>query len=109
MSSVLGEITVEELAQWRNDGREFTLLDVREPYEVQTASIEGACWIPMREIPARLRELPKEQTVVVFCHHGERSERVARYLAMHGFTEVINVDGGIDAYADRINSEIPRY
>jgi rhodanese-related sulfurtransferase len=93
MSSVLGEITVEELAKWRSDGREFTLLDVREPYEVQTASIEGACWIPMREIPARLQELPKEQPIVVFCHHGE----------------VVNVDGGIDAYADRVNSEIPRY
>jgi sulfur-carrier protein adenylyltransferase/sulfurtransferase len=106
---LIGEITVEELAKWRDDGRDFTLLDVREPDEVQIASIEGAQWIPMRDIPARVSELPKEHPIAVFCHHGGRSERVARYLAMQGFAEVLNVDGGIDAYAQRVDNNIPRY
>jgi len=106
---MLREISVEELARWRDEDRAFTLLDVREPDEVRTASIEGAHWIPMREIPQRVHELPKDVPVAVLCHHGGRSESVARFLAMQGFSQVVNVDGGIDAYASRIDNNIPRY
>jgi len=103
------EISVDELAQWRRDGRRFVLLDVREPDELALAKIEGATWIPMRDIPKRLDELDPAVPVAVFCHHGGRSERVAAFLKAHGFVSAVNVDGGIDAYAQRIDSSIARY
>ena len=104
-----GEISVEELERWRSEGRDFVLLDVREPDEVRAAAIADARWIPMREIPSRIAELPKDRAIAVLCHHGGRSERVAAFLAGHGFHDVVNVDGGIDAYALRVDRAVPRY
>lgn len=104
-----GEISVEELAAWRSEGRDFVLLDVREPAEVQAATIADSRWIPMRDLPRRIDELPKDRAIAVICHHGGRSERVAAFLAGNGFSNVVNVDGGIDAYAQRIDTTIPRY
>lgn len=103
------DIDVEELARWQKDARSFVLLDVREPAEVATASIAGATHIPMREIPARLGELDPHATIAVFCHHGGRSANVAAFLSARGFADVVNVDGGIDAYARSIDPAIPRY
>ena len=85
------------------------LLDVREPDEVATARVEGSVWIPMREIPERLRELDPTVPVAVMCHHGGRSERVAGFLASRGFSDVVNVAGGIDAYAQHIEPNLARY
>lgn len=106
---MIKEIDVTELAQWRKEGKAFVLLDVREPDEVVSASIPNSQHIPMREIPQRLGELPRELPIAVMCHHGGRSERVAHFLAAQGFADVANVDGGIDAYAREIDSKIPRY
>ena len=103
------EISVEELAQWRREKKDFVLLDVREPYEVAAAALDGALVIPMREVPQRVAELPSDKPIAVFCHHGGRSERVAQFLAARGFNDVANVDGGIDAYASRVDASIPRY
>jgi len=102
-------ITVEELAQWRASGREFVLLDVREPFELEAASLPDVVHIPMREIPARLGEIDPNAEVAVLCQHGARSEHVARFLLVRGFSSVHNVEGGIDAYAQRIDPAIPRY
>ncbi|HET9031052.1 MAG TPA: rhodanese-like domain-containing protein [Candidatus Aquilonibacter sp.] len=102
-------ISVHDLARWRSEGTDFVLLDVREPYEVQTASIPGSTVISMREIPQRLGELPRDKPIAVLCHHGGRSERVASFLRSQGFSEVSNVDGGIDAYARAVDPAIPRY
>lgn len=102
-------ISVEELSAWSSEGKPFTLLDVREPVEVQTAAIPGAFHIPMRDIPARHSELPKSQPVVVMCHHGGRSERVAAFLKLQGFSNAINLEGGIDAWSLRIDPQVPRY
>jgi len=103
------EISVDELARWREEKKDFVLLDVRERVEVQTAAIPDSLHIPMREIPARIAELERERTIAVLCHHGGRSERVASFLVPQGFGDVSNVDGGIDAYALRIDRSIPRY
>lgn len=105
----MNDISVEELAQWRASEKNFVLLDVREPDEVQTAALEGALHIPMRQIPARLNEIDTGAQIVVLCHHGGRSERVAQFLAVQGFAKVYNVAGGIDAYAKRVDPTIPRY
>ncbi len=85
------------------------LLDVREPDEVVTAAIAGATHIPMAQIPARLNELPRDREIVVMCHHGGRSARIVRLLETHGFTEAINLEGGIDAWSQRIDPTIPTY
>ena len=103
------EILVEELAAWRTQGKDFILLDVREHDEVKTASINGAHHIPMGDIPARASELPKEKEIVVMCHHGGRSERVAAFLEKQGFSDAINLAGGINAWSEKIDPAVPRY
>ncbi|HKU68737.1 MAG TPA: rhodanese-like domain-containing protein [Candidatus Baltobacteraceae bacterium] len=103
------DISVEELARWRASGKAFVLLDVREPFELEAASLPGVLHIPMRQIPQRAGEIDREAEIAVLCHHGGRSERVAQFLAMQGFLKVRNVAGGIDAYAKRVDDSIPRY
>lgn len=105
----MNAISVEELARWRREGRNFVLLDVREPSERAAASLPESLAIPMREIPQRLSEVPTGKPVAVLCHHGGRSARVATFLRAQGFADVVNVDGGIDAYAVRADRSIPRY
>lgn len=103
------EITVDELARWRGEGKNFVLLDVREPYELEMASIEGATSIPMSEIVQRVSELDRDAEIAVLCHHGGRSARVAQFLAAQGFSRVYNVDGGINEYSLQIDPLIPTY
>ncbi|HEY9180690.1 MAG TPA: rhodanese-like domain-containing protein [Candidatus Baltobacteraceae bacterium] len=105
----MGEISVEELAQWRANGKPFVLLDVREPVELTLAALPQAVHIPMREIPTRVTELDPATEFAVICHHGGRSAQVAKFLTQRGFTRVHNVHGGIDAYAKRVDQSIPRY
>jgi len=105
----MDEISVEELARRLREGGPFVLLDVREPNELATVKIDGSVWIPMGQIPQRIGELDPSVPVAVICHHGGRSERVAAFLTGQGFKSVANVDGGIDAYAERIDTSLPRY
>ena len=102
-------IEVEDLKQWRTEGTPHTLLDVREPRELAVCSVAGALTIPMQEIPGRLDELPRDQALVVMCHHGMRSRMVAQFLRSRGFPAAINLDGGIDAWAGRIDPAMQRY
>lgn len=103
------DISVTDLAQWRASAKDFVLLDVREPDEIATVAIPGSVHIPMRDVPQRLHELDASATVAVLCHHGGRSARVAQFLTAHGFADVHNVDGGIDAYALDVDPTLPRY
>jgi rhodanese-related sulfurtransferase len=86
-----------------------TLLDVREPDEIATAAVGGALEIPMREVPSRLAELDRAKPLVVMCHSGGRSRRVAEFLAANGFENVFNLRGGIDAWSLEVDSSVPRY
>ena len=98
---------VSELRQQRND---FTLLDCREPWEHQTAHIEGALLIPMNEIPARAhQELDPDAHIVVYCHHGVRSLNVTNWLRQQGFEKVQSMRGGIDAWSRTVDSKVPVY
>ena len=90
-------------------GEGVVLLDVREHPEIATAAVEGAVHIPMREVPARLAELDADKPLVVMCHSGGRSRRVAEFLLGNGFSNVFNLMGGIDAWSTQIDSQIPRY
>jgi rhodanese-related sulfurtransferase len=103
------DISVEELASRRQREPELVVLDVREPDEWAAARIEGATHIPMRDLPTRLGELHRAAPIAVLCHHGARSEWVAAYLIANGFADVVNVEGGIAAYAERVDPAVGRY
>jgi rhodanese-related sulfurtransferase len=103
------DMGVEELARWQKEGKPFTLLDVRQDIELDLASIPGALHIPMKEVQFRVREIPRGKPVIVMCHLGDRSARIARFLITDGFGEVFNLDGGIDAYALKVDRDVGRY
>ena len=90
-------------------GRKFQLLDVRENWEYQTASIAGSTLIPMGEIQSRVAELDPRSDLVVICHHGGRSMQVAMFLAGQGFGKVHNLAGGVDAWSRTVDPSMPKY
>lgn len=106
---------VEELAprevaeRLKKESKSLVLLDVREGWERETARIEPSLHIPMNDVPDRLDELPKDRTLVVYCHHGSRSQSVAGYLEGEGFPRVANLHGGIDAWSLTVDKKVPRY
>jgi rhodanese-related sulfurtransferase len=89
------------------------ILDVREPWEIQRASVKPAkgdlVTIPMMQLQARIAELKRDVPVAVLCHHGVRSLQVARFLAFNGFSSVANISGGIDAWATDFDATVARY
>lgn len=85
------------------------LLDVREPAEYEICTIENSVLIPMGEITARIQELDEEDEIVCICHHGMRSMQVAMYLESQGFTNTVNLSGGIEAWACDVQPDMPRY
>jgi len=92
----------------KKDG-DWQLLDVRDPWEREIASVAGSIDIPMAEIPARLGDLDADRPVAVLCHSGGRSARVAAFLVQQGFVRVANIAGGIDAWAVEVDERIARY
>ncbi|MFL6301081.1 MAG: rhodanese-like domain-containing protein [Terriglobales bacterium] len=102
------EIQPEQVKQLA--AHNFTLLDCREPWEHQTARIEGALLIPMNEIPARAhQELDPDAHIVVYCHHGVRSLNVTNWLRQQGFEKVQSMRGGIDAWSRSVDPKVPTY
>jgi rhodanese-related sulfurtransferase len=85
------------------------LLDVREPWEFEYCHIAGSVLIPMREIPAALTELDPRQEIIVICHHGIRSRQVAYFLESQGFRDVVNLSGGVDAWAKDVDPKMRKY
>lgn len=104
-------IQASALAAWIEDSQreQPLLLDVREEWEVQTASLPGITHIPMNSIPDALEQLPRDTDIVCICHHGMRSMQVARFLEHHGFSRVINLSGGMDAVSRTVYPHIPVY
>ncbi len=103
------EIDVATLAAWREEGVAHAVLDVREPWEIEIAALEGALAVPMGEVPARLGELPADVPLVVLCHHGGRSMRVTAWLRSRGLGMAINLGGGIDAWSREVDPAVPTY
>ena len=92
------------------DAREpFELIDVREAFEYEIARIDGAKLIPLGEIAERADELARERPIVVHCHSGQRSAQAVRLLQQRGFATVFNLEGGIDAWSDQIDPNVPKY
>lgn len=114
---MIEQIRPADLEAWFAQEPDATavLIDVREPWELQTASVGtldggvAVIAIPMNEIPGRLAELDPGQRIACLCHHGARSQRVAMFLAQNGFENVANVVGGIDAWSAGRDANVPRY
>lgn len=85
------------------------LLDVREPWEYGICRIEGSRLVPMRSIPSSLDQLDHDREMVVICHHGIRSRQVALFLEHQGFDNVINMQGGVAAWARDVDPGMPTY
>jgi adenylyltransferase/sulfurtransferase len=102
-------ISADELYRERGRKPNLVLLDVREPREAEIARIEGARFIPLRELPARLREIPGHGEIVTICHHGQRSLKAREILVGAGFGKVRSLSGGIDAWSREVDSGVPRY
>ncbi len=105
------EIDCRTVHRRQCEGEKFLFLDCRETEEYATASIPGAILIPMSEIERRLPELEssRQTEIIVHCHHGGRSLKVARWLASQGFAAVKSMAGGIDQWSTDIDPTIPRY
>lgn len=102
-------VTVHELSSRLQQGDSPVLLDVREEWELARCQLPKSTWIPMGQIMARVSELNKNAETVVICHHGIRSWQVAKYLEREGFSDVINLTGGIDAWAKEIDPAMSIY
>ena len=104
------EINPESVRLLSQSGETFTLLDVREPWEVETARIEGAKLMPMGDVPSRAhQELDPDDHIVVYCHHGVRSMNVTAWLRQQGFEKAQSMAGGIDAWSRSVDSKVPLY
>lgn len=109
----LPQITVEELARKLAASEDLQLVDVREPWEVEAASLQGFINLPLSEAENWSKtiqtSLDPNQETLVLCHHGVRSAQMSQWLIHQGFTQVKNIAGGIDAYSVRVDATVPRY
>ena len=104
------EITPEEVKTKVDATEPFTLLDVREPWEFETARIDSAKLMPMGDVPSRAhQELDPEEHIVVMCHHGVRSMNVTVWLRQQGFEKVQSMRGGINAWSQLVDGKVPMY
>jgi adenylyltransferase/sulfurtransferase len=99
----------QELKRRMDAGEPFELIDVREPFEYEIARIDGAKLIPLGEIAERLDELEREQPIIAHCHSGMRSAQAVQLLQQRGFAKVYNLEGGIDAWSEQIDPDVPKY
>ena len=112
VSAMLGripQITVEELRDKRERGDDAALVDVREPHEYALADLPGAIKIPLATLPKSLDRVPRDRDVVVYCRSGARSANAVQYLRQMGYTRAVNLAGGVNAWAERIDPAMRKY
>jgi rhodanese-related sulfurtransferase len=93
----------------RDAGGAWQIVDVREPWEIEIVSLPHSVRIPLSELPTRHTELDADRPVACLCHSGGRSARAAEFLASRGFSRVVNIAGGIDAWSREVDNSLPRY
>lgn len=107
--STMKEITVEELKQMQDEGKDFQLIDVREPGEYDFANLGGEL-IPLATVASHADKISRDKMVVVHCRSGKRSaSAIAQLEQQFGFDNLYNLQGGILAYSDQIDPDIPKY
>ena len=113
---MIDHVRPAQLSAWfaaAPEGSQPLVLDVREPWELQTASVRADGFelvaIPMGELPTRLDELNPARPIACLCHQGARSLRVAAFLQHNGYEHLANITGGIDAWSHENDPAVPRY
>jgi len=107
--SKVSGISARQLHQMLSDGNKVALLDVREPFEFEIARISNAHLIPLGTIPERVAEIPRTEPTVVMCKSGVRSARVIEFLRGQGFENLLNLEGGLDAWRREVDPTMPKY
>lgn len=87
----------------------LVIIDVREQWEYDIAHLAGSVLIPLSTLPERVGTLDPSQRYAMLCHHGMRSEMAGNWLTQHGFAQLINITGGIDAWSVEVDPSLPRY
>lgn len=103
------EISVEQLQQQLHSAKPPVVIDVREPTEYETCNLPTAKLIPLGSLPERVAEIPRDVPVVVHCHHGGRSARAVAFLQQQGYSNAVNLAGGIHDWAVRIDPSMRTY
>lgn len=85
------------------------LLDVREPWEFDICHIDGSINLPMAQIPQNAARFQDAAEIVVICHHGIRSQHVIQFMQQQNSNDLINLDGGVDAWAREVDADMPVY
>ena len=113
---MIDQIQPSQLPDWissKSASGNTVVLDVREPYEVQTACVAANGFelvtLPMGSIVEKLSDLDKDRPIACLCHHGSRSMQVAAYLSSQGFTHLANIEGGIHAWSSQVDPNVPTY
>lgn len=108
---MIEQLQAADLHSWLADAARAKpmVLDVREPWEHEVCTIADSHLLPMQQIPAFVQTLPTDTDIVVVCHHGTRSLQVAQFLKQSGLERVFNLAGGIAAWAEQVDPEMPRY
>ncbi|AHM61070.1 UBA/THIF-type NAD/FAD binding protein [Flammeovirgaceae bacterium 311] len=108
----MNHLNPKDLQQRLQKGEDWFLLDVREPEEYQVCNLSHQAktlLAPLSSLPAYEQKIPNNKPIAVYCHHGIRSQYAIQYLEQQGFTELYNLTGGIDAWADDVEPQLPRY
>jgi adenylyltransferase/sulfurtransferase len=108
MKNGIPQLAVKELKRRIDAGEDVYILDVREPYEYKIAQIGGKL-IPQNDVPNRLSEIDRNREIIVHCRSGVRSQKIAEYLKQQGYPRVVNLAGGILAWADEIDPKMQKY
>ncbi len=102
-------IVPKDLSRALGDGESIVVIDVREPFEWNIGRIPSARLMPLGTMPAAAAALDRDAEIVVYCHHGARSEAAAHALLGAGFSRVRNLTGGIDRWSSEVDPSVPRY
>lgn len=103
------ETTVEELKNKKENGENFTLLDVRQPHEYYMADLDDTTRIPLEELPERLDELNKDEEIIVMCRSGNSAGDAVKLLNENGFENAFRLKGGINEWAAKIDPTLAQY
>lgn len=109
MVSPVPEMSVEELKARRDRGEALVLLDVREPHETAISDLTGSIKIPLVTLPQSLDHLTREDEIVVYCRVGGRSANAVQFLRQMGYGKAVNLAGGINRWAERIDPSMAKY
>lgn len=105
------QMSAIDLEEFLATNKKPILLDVREQHELANGVLDGSVHIPMQQIPEKIAEVAtnKDETIVVICRTGNRSDNVGQFLEQNGFTDVINLAGGMNAWAIDIDDTVTTY